>query len=426
MSFWKTLLKKNVIDIDNVFNNYDLTKEPSGFIDGENIIVTYDDVARTITLNGDLRCLYHGNLIQEFLANELSEGVYEWTSPAHPEGITSTRFLKYNGNGIEWSTTAWAFYEVQIAYVCYCSSTGVKFAQREVHGLMPWQSHSADHYSVGTVRLSGGELTTNSYTLNSIVTTNKRPNINECKVRDEDLTSTILAFTYGVGAGQNLYSHLFLSEASKVNLENSKTELVNIVTGFPAYNQWDGSAWIQTQLPNARFMSVWVIALPTTADEFSKKFRFMMVQGQSISTSLDAERLQTPLNLNLSGLSGILPEFTFINQIILSRVGNQANDWTIADVVSLRGNRAFFIGQSGGFLTGVTASQVTYTNETSLLSATNVQTAIDELDGITDNKVNSITTGITGADKVTNIVSLTQAEYDALTPNSSTLYVIVG
>jgi hypothetical protein len=42
-----------------------------------------------------------------------------------------------------------------------------------------------------------------------------------------------------------------------------------------------------------------------------------------------------------------------------------------------------------------------------------------------DIAVVSNVTGITGADAVTNIVSLTQAEYDAIvTPNASTLYVI--
>ena len=40
--------------------------------------------------------------------------------------------------------------------------------------------------------------------------------------------------------------------------------------------------------------------------------------------------------------------------------------------------------------------------------------------------VESDTTGITGADQVTNMVSLTQAEYDAITPNASTVYFIVG
>ena len=35
-------------------------------------------------------------------------------------------------------------------------------------------------------------------------------------------------------------------------------------------------------------------------------------------------------------------------------------------------------------------------------------------------------TGVTGADAITNMMSLTQAEYDAITPNASTFYVIVG
>jgi hypothetical protein len=34
-------------------------------------------------------------------------------------------------------------------------------------------------------------------------------------------------------------------------------------------------------------------------------------------------------------------------------------------------------------------------------------------------------TGIAGADRITNMVRLTQAEYDAITPDASTLYVIV-
>jgi hypothetical protein len=38
----------------------------------------------------------------------------------------------------------------------------------------------------------------------------------------------------------------------------------------------------------------------------------------------------------------------------------------------------------------------------------------------------SDTTGITGADAIVNIVSLTQAEYDAIgTPSAATLYVVV-
>lgn len=40
--------------------------------------------------------------------------------------------------------------------------------------------------------------------------------------------------------------------------------------------------------------------------------------------------------------------------------------------------------------------------------------------------VKSDPTGVTGADVVTNVISLTQAEYDAITPDSSTFYIITG
>jgi hypothetical protein len=59
---------------------------------------------------------------------------------------------------------------------------------------------------------------------------------------------------------------------------------------------------------------------------------------------------------------------------------------------------------------------------TGVQGATGIQGATGPL---SPNAVVSDTTGITGADQVTNIVSLTQAEYDAIvTPNASTLYII--
>lgn len=46
--------------------------------------------------------------------------------------------------------------------------------------------------------------------------------------------------------------------------------------------------------------------------------------------------------------------------------------------------------------------------------------------GSTGNYVSSDTTGITGANTITNIVTISQADYDALTPDASTVYFIVG
>ena len=46
-----------------------------------------------------------------------------------------------------------------------------------------------------------------------------------------------------------------------------------------------------------------------------------------------------------------------------------------------------------------------------------------KLDGLND-LVKSDVTGVTGADVITNMVSLTTAEYAAITPDAATLYII--
>jgi hypothetical protein len=96
-------------------------------------------------------------------------------------------------------------------------------------------------------------------------------------------------------------------------------------------------------------------------------------------------------------------------------------------------------GTSAGVKRSVdgTTNQITVTNgdgvagNPTLALASAVTTSLGKADtavqpaDITD-VVRSNTAGITGADAITNVVSLTQAEYDAIaTPNASTLYVIV-
>lgn len=78
--------------------------------------------------------------------------------------------------------------------------------------------------------------------------------------------------------------------------------------------------------------------------------------------------------------------------------------------------------------TGISTQQA---NEISSNSLKNSYPSSDasKLSGISAgaqvNTINSTTTGeLTGSDIITNIVSLTQAEYDAGTPISTTLYII--
>jgi hypothetical protein len=71
----------------------------------------------------------------------------------------------------------------------------------------------------------------------------------------------------------------------------------------------------------------------------------------------------------------------------------------------------------------ISAAEITDGTATGIrrYSPANVKALIDTH---TSSKINSDTTGVTGADSVTNIISLTQAEYDAITPDASTLYLI--
>ena len=78
-----------------------------------------------------------------------------------------------------------------------------------------------------------------------------------------------------------------------------------------------------------------------------------------------------------------------------------------------------------------TTDEVVVTGGDIISLATAVTTSLALADSATQpadiaNMVESDPTGVTGADAITNIMSLTQAEYDAITPNASTLYVISG
>lgn len=87
---------------------------------------------------------------------------------------------------------------------------------------------------------------------------------------------------------------------------------------------------------------------------------------------------------------------------------------------------------SGGIVANVTGNvtgDVTGNADTS--TAFSAGTAKTKFDGIATgaevNTIDSDPSGVTGADQVINVMSLTQSEYDAIgTPNAATLYVIVG
>lgn len=101
-------------------------------------------------------------------------------------------------------------------------------------------------------------------------------------------------------------------------------------------------------------------------------------------------------------------------------VSNSGATWTI-DATAVTLTKIQDIATSS-LLGRVTASE----GVVEVLTATQARTLLNVEDGATanPNAVNSDPTGVTGADAVTNIMSLTQAEYDEITPNASTIYFI--
>ena len=76
---------------------------------------------------------------------------------------------------------------------------------------------------------------------------------------------------------------------------------------------------------------------------------------------------------------------------------------------------------------GNLTSKVTLLSVANLATPANIGAATQaDIDSSIASKIDSDPTGITGADAITNAVSMTQAEYDAITPDASTLYVITG
>ena len=141
-----------------------VTKEFTGFVAPENIIVTYDPTGRTITLTGTVEGYFQGQLVTSLVSG--------WVSDAHGTANGSW-FLYYNGTAFVWSQTPWTFDMMMIAYVYYGASD--KFAIRETHGLMPWQTHKELHETVGTYFNSGGDMA--GYTPASTTPAARRPSV---------------------------------------------------------------------------------------------------------------------------------------------------------------------------------------------------------------------------------------------------------
>ncbi len=310
------------IDVDRTAITKEIKKDPSGFTDNENIVVTYDDSTRKITLSGTVNGYWRGQPV-----SAITNG---WVSDAHPAG-NDFYFLTYDGTAAVWVDAAtFDISDLSIAFVSYGAVD--KFALRECHGFMPWESHKEFHNVIGTFKSSGG--TPADYVVDSTTAADRRPSMSTTVVVDEDLPTTNSALP-----ANGPYTQFTLSASGTVNFDKTGTDIVELSGNQPYWNEFTGGAWQKTLMSNNFYSSIWVIAMPTTQDggsTESQKYRYFWIMGQNESALESTQVALATGSVNLGELNNITQEAVFISQFIIRF---QAANWTISQVRELTGTR---------------------------------------------------------------------------------------
>lgn len=330
-------------EVDKHENNIDILKDPTGFTAPESVTVTYDPGTRKITLTGTVVAYYKGVLI-----SALTNG---WESAAHDAGVTTDQFLYYNGSAFVWSSTPWTFENLMIALVTFEADGTYTGTLRECHGLMPWEAHREFHKTIGTYRDSGGVIS--GVTLNSTTAAQRRPDVSECHIFDEDL-KTVLPIL-----NSKSYTQCYLTAQGTVNFLAAQSDIVPLSTNQPYYNQYT-TEWVQTLVPNNHYMAVWLFALPMAADATSQARRFIWLQGQRTSSNLADIQALTPSNITYGNLALIFPEIIVIGKVILRYT---AANWTLTEVTNLTGTRYNQVSQATGNYLATVSTDSTLTGQ---------------------------------------------------------------
>jgi hypothetical protein len=311
-----------------------IEKEPTGFVDPADMIVSYDNSTRKITLTGTVEGYYRGVRVEELVPS--------WESAEHSATLADY-YLVYDGTSITWVTAGnQKFSDLLIAFVYYHAD---KFALRECHGFMPNETHEELHFNLGTYKRSGGDL--GGFVLSSTTVDDRRPSVSATLLYDEDLPTLNPLLS---DAGSPLYTQQYLSSTSTNNFVGL-SDIVPLSGNQPYWNEFTGGTWQQTLMSNNHYMSLWLIAVPTSADSLSQEYRYWWVQGQSESLTILEQRALSPSDINLGDIGPLLPEFVFIKQIIIQYV---ATNWVWKEVINLEGSKVFQTSSQQGGLTSVT------------------------------------------------------------------------
>lgn len=311
------------------------TKALTGFLAGDGINVSYNWTNRTITLTGDLRYVFRG---------EIKTLVSPWTSVAHTATLGNWYLMSVDGTNFTWATVVWAFEDLMVSAVRYKATSAESFAIRETHGVMDYQTHEELHTQLGTYLESGGKPVVGTYIENTNTDAATSPSFSAAVIKDEDSKTTIPLWAEGS------YTTLHIAAGGIATFGLSNT--TPFIAGSNAYIQVNNTTTgALTAGNNNSFYNVYQIMIPTTSDVDSQKYRMVMLQPQREYGSLAAAQAEDTRGLIFGDISSSTAEYVVYTRITYATSASNFNigKCTIptGGITYITGNRASQISVSG-------------------------------------------------------------------------------
>ena len=303
-------------------------KSITGFVDNSAITVSYNWTNRTITLTGDLRYYWRG---------ELKELTSPWTSSAHTATVGPWFLSTTDGTNFTLSQSVWTFDVIQVAYANYQSTELDSFALREVHGSeLSAASHRSAHYNIGTYRFEndGGLATAGTYAYGTKTDAAITPGFNQGTIHDEDITSTVAALPEGT------YTVMYVDASGNSVFDTTRTVPFLEAGSFIQVN--DPSDGSLSNASSGKYYNVYDLMIPATADAGSQKYRHIFIVPQNGFSSLTDALDESVNSVDLGSLSSLSPEFVISARLTYKADASAGNTGkvTLEDISYIYGNTA--------------------------------------------------------------------------------------
>jgi hypothetical protein len=305
----------------------EFTKDPTGVPDRSESTFSFDDGTRTFTIGpvgASFQLLYRGEYVTKVASDAVVIDDVEGLHAIYYTGQVPA------GNADDWvleSTTSWSFEEIIrdniFVAMVYWDATNQEaiLIGDERHGLMPWMVHALWHTAFGTAFISGLGLGDFDADGSGNDDTAAQFSISSGQINDEDI-SHIIAGQTAPAAIPVFYKDGANGDWRRDAATDAPVKLFSGGSGRPAWNEFTGGVWQQTEVGNNNYFLVHIVA---TNDPDQP---VIALQGQSTYGTLGQARdgANTEVStLQTSGLPTV--EFVFIGTIIYQTLTAYTNQW---------------------------------------------------------------------------------------------------